>query len=81
MVVGLQEPPPGDVGGAAVRTVTTFYPEWRSHLAVNRARDGWCLQWAYRTRCGTRFDPPIERGFKTKREAEDRKRAIRDGVK
>ena len=50
----------------------------RRHLAVNRSRDGgWCLQWATaNAHGGHHFDKPIERGFKTKREATERKRAI-----
>jgi hypothetical protein len=36
----------------------------------------WCLQWAERVGCGTSYEPPIEEGFRTKREATERKREI-----
>lgn len=39
-------------------------------------RECWCLQWAERTGVGTSYEPPIEEGFRTKREATERKRAI-----
>lgn len=49
----------------------------RRHLAVNQSGDRtWCLQWATATAHGHHFDKPIEQGFKTKREATERKRAI-----
>ena len=60
-----------------IRTVTTVsFGSGRRHLAVNRSRDGWCLQWATPTAYGHTLDKPIERGFKTKHEATERKRAI-----
>lgn len=60
-------------------TTTVRRPGGRRHLAVNPGgkEGGWCLQWATGDgQGGTHYDPPIERGFKTKREATARKRAI-----
>lgn len=50
----------------------------RRHLAVtyNHMRDDWNLQWAYPTAHGHHYDPPIERGFKTKAAAIARKREL-----
>lgn len=39
-------------------------------------RECWCLQWAERKGLGTHYEPPTETGFKTKREAEARKKEI-----
>jgi hypothetical protein len=48
----------------------------RRYLAVNPLRKSWCLQWATPTQFGHKFVDPIEEGFKTKKEAQARKREI-----
>ena len=60
-----------------MRTVTTIVgSRRRRYLAVNPLRNEWCLQWANPTQFGHKFDAPIESGFKTKKEAQVRKREI-----
>ena len=57
--------------------LTSHFQGRRKHLAVTYSRlDGWMLQWAHPTEHGHTFDPPVERGFRTKREATARKREL-----
>lgn len=50
----------------------------RTYLAVtyNHVSSTWNLQWARPTEYGHHYDPPIERGFKTKKAALARKREL-----
>lgn len=59
-------------------TISRSFGGRRRHLAVtyNHQRGDWNLQWANPTEWGHHYDPPIERGFKTKRAAEARKREL-----
>ena len=50
----------------------------RSFIAIHGGKDGWCLQAAHPTACGYRFDPPLEKGIPTKRQAIELRRKLYD---